>query len=67
MWTGVRIFWHENDAYTLSNYGDLFINPKAELATAGILLMPELSAHPQNEIVKCMGVCTDFPLKWRDL
>jgi hypothetical protein len=66
---GMHCFWHEHDQRTLTSRYYIWTSPGYEPGTKGIMVMPEkMIAKPAVKLdLKCAGVCTDYPLLWREL
>lgn len=56
-------FWHENDSYTLTSHNYIWTYPGKDLSTHSICVMPE-KYMPLEQVrnIKCIGICTDYPL-----
>ncbi len=54
-------FFHDKDTYTLTSKGIIWGNIGSPTTKQVICVMPP------GEIGDCLGVCTDFPLRMRDL
>lgn len=57
----LNYFWHENDAYTMTSKGWLWVYPGQETNGRSIQVMPEM-ADPElkNINAKAYGVCSDW-------
>jgi len=59
----LNVFWHENDAHTLTSKGYIWSFP-GELTSAsnGIMVMPEHAniAFDHIHSLSCYGVCSDY-------
>lgn len=61
-----NVFWHEDDAHTLTSRGFIWTSPGLGTATAsGILVMPEFAMHSGLDFSNikhqsCYGVCSDY-------
>jgi len=53
-------FWHEDDKVTLTRRGNIWCFPGNEVE-GGVMV-----DHGQTTKVKVQGVCTDFPLRWKN-
>ncbi len=56
-------FWHQGDAYTLTSDGYIWAYPNVEIpeGARGIRV-----AQSQEIVTGCTGVCTDYPLLYKD-
>lgn len=50
-------FWHENDTMTLTSAGHKWVYPGKQPIERSIAVMPEIH---QDDISKCIGVCSDY-------
>ena len=64
---GVVCFWHENDKYTLTSNGYVWTYPGHKLTPASICVMPEKYAAETQDTSSCAGICTDYPLRIREI
>jgi len=54
-------FWHQNDDYTLTSNGWIWVYPNKPLLGANsVCCMPELSINTYNPKM-CGAICTDYP------
>lgn len=61
----LNFFWHENDCYTLTSKGFIWIYPGQDLVSNSIIVLPELSNFCSIiQTDKIRGVCTDWPLRY---
>ncbi len=51
-------FWHQEDDYTLTSFGDIWVYPGKQLVEGSICVMPEKDCL--GDITICSGVCSDF-------
>lgn len=59
--TNLNWFWHNNDKLTITSHGHIWCYP-------GIYIENGLTVdcgEPHNINKKIMGICTDYPLKWK--
>ena len=61
-------FWHQNDDYTLTDENYIWTYPGKELSDRSILVLPEKIDIEYKDIKDkgIYGVCTDYPLKWKE-
>lgn len=57
-------FFHDKDEYTLTSNGTIWGNINSPIQKTGIQVMPELANIFSFE---CEGICTDYPLKYREM
>lgn len=50
-------FWHQEDKYTLTSNGNIWVYTGEELLPNSICVMPE--NHNYNDISMCYGICSD--------
>jgi hypothetical protein len=55
----LRCFWHEEDTYTITSDGRIWVYPGKVLPTGSICVMPERCKIQEN-LHNCFGICTDF-------
>jgi len=57
-------FWHQEDDYTLTSWGLVWVYPGKKLLPNSICVMPELGF--QGNIKKCYGICSDNVTKIKE-
>lgn len=62
--TNINYFWHENDKATLTSHGYLWVHPNTQPIINGIAVMPEINNY---DVSKCLGVCSDYVEKYKNL
>ena len=64
---GLKVFWHQNDRYTLTTNGFLWTYPGAILTPKSICVMPERvpEVYTEEDLQNCAGICSDFPGKYK--
>ena len=62
MTEGITCFWHEADKMTLTSDGYIWMYP-GNYSRLGITVW---LGKPEVDIPKMLGVCTDYPLLWRN-
>lgn len=55
---GLNYFWHENDKYTLTSLGYVWVYPGHPLSFNSIAVKPE-KLYSNDELSQCYGICTD--------
>jgi len=61
---GAHCFWHQEDDYTLTSRGHVWVYPEKEPTHKGIIVLREF----QPEMIgKCMGICSDDVVKYKEL
>jgi hypothetical protein len=56
-------FWHQEDDYTLTSKGVLWVYPGKKLTKNSICVLPELSNY---KIFDCLGICSDFIKRYKN-
>ena len=59
---GFNYFWHEEDTVTLTSKGYIWAYPGKQPIENSIAVLPE---RFNDDISKCVGICTDYVLKYR--
>lgn len=59
MW---HYFWHQEDTLTLTSKGYVWAYPGKQPIRNSIAVLPE---KYDDDISKCVGICTDYVLKYR--
>ncbi len=64
----VNYFWHENDSYTLTSTGRIWVFPGKRILKGSIAVLPEIwdTLETSLEISLAGGICTDYPFKYID-
>ena len=60
--TNLHYFWHENDTLTLTSKKILWVFPGNQPIENSIAVMPEIN---NDNVSKCLGVCTDYVKKYQ--
>lgn len=55
-------FWHQNDDYTLTSLGYIWVYPGKKLVPGSICVMPEKRFN--GDISLCSGICSDYILDY---
>lgn len=63
----INCFWHQNDDYTLTSKQFMWCYPNINLVEGAIAVMPEITNYSLNELINCYGICTDFPVKYKEI
>ena len=61
-----NFFWHQEDEYTITSKGYVWVYPGCEIVSESICVLPELwiDKYPSWDIGLCAGICTDFVTKY---
>ena len=57
-------FWHEDDDYTITSKGYIWIYPNKKILKNGICVLPENTNYQNFE---CEGICSDFIINYKKL
>ena len=55
----IHCFWHQNDDYTITSKGIIWVYPGKLLNSNSICVMPELSYDISTMKFNCAGICSD--------
>jgi hypothetical protein len=55
-------FWHQNDDVTLTSKSYIWAYPGKQPIQNSIAVMPEIF---EDNTSSCLGVCTDFPIRYK--
>lgn len=61
----IHAFWHQEDNYTLTSEGFIWVYPGNPVPNNGIMVLPERSEETLP--VFCAGICTDYVEYYRSL
>lgn len=61
---GLRYFWHQEDRYTITSHGQVWVYP-GEKATVGSVVVDLDLSNLENYASVAHAVCTDYPSKLR--
>lgn len=64
----LNYFWHETDKHSITSKGILWNYPAGPITSDAIAVLPEKWWNPSTHrsLTEALGICTDFPLKFRD-
>ena len=60
----LHCFFHKTDDVVLTSKGHIWVYPGKQLVEGSFCVLPEICEYARDEIVKCMGVCSDFIEKY---
>ena len=63
----INTFWHQTDDYVLTSNGFIWCYPGKELVYGSIAVMPETTEYSLQDLKKCYAICTDYPLKYKEI
>ena len=61
---GVHCFWHQEDDYTLTSRGHVWIYPGEKPSKSGIMVS---KSFDPDLIEKCLGICSDDIMKYKEI
>ena len=64
---GVHCFWHQGDDCVLTSEKYIWTYPGKPLTSRSICVMPELYSHNHKSLKIGAGICTDFPIKYKEI
>jgi len=56
----IHYFWHEEDNYTLTSKGIIWVYPGKNLIENSICVLPEQHKLQKKDVTHCLGVCSDY-------
>jgi hypothetical protein len=59
-------FIHDKDDATITSKGYVWVYPGRLLGKNSIAVMPETQKYSIDAINACFGICTDYPLKYKN-
>ncbi len=65
--TELNCFWHQQDDYTLTSKGFVWVYPGKSLSHDCICVMPEWVNYPASELQTCYGICSDHVATYKNL
>jgi len=60
----LHYFWHQNNDISITSNGFLWTYPGKQLTKKSIAVLPE--TVPEWNIKNAYGICTDYPLKYKN-
>lgn len=63
----INCFWHQNDDYTLTYNGFIWVFPNIPLVKNCIAVMPEKTNYLIENLNECYGICSDVIEKYRKI
>lgn len=57
-------FWHQEDDYTLTSDGNIWVYPGRKLIKDSIAVMPEITNYSLQDLQMCYGICSDNILSY---
>jgi len=55
----IHCFWHNTDDYTITSKGYICAYPGKNINEHTIAVLPEQYNYSQNDLNKCLGICSD--------
>lgn len=56
---GAHCFWHQNDDYTITSRGLVWVYPDKPLLINSVAVMPEICKYNLSDLKMCYGICSD--------
>lgn len=63
----IRCFSHDKDDYVIISNGNILAFPGKALNERTICVMPEWVDYTESELNICLGICTDYVLRYYNL
>ena len=64
----IKFFFHDTDDCVLTSNKEIWTYPGKDLTKHSICVMPErVNSYSVEDLMICQGICTDFPLKFREI
>tara|TARA_R110000851_G_scaffold105608_3_gene224133 strand:+ start:767 stop:1207 length:441 start_codon:yes stop_codon:yes gene_type:complete len=63
----VHCFFHQTDEVTLTSRGYMWVYPNKKLVKGSVCVLPELANYAEEDLEKCIGVCSDYVEDYKDL
>lgn len=60
-------FSHDKDDCVLTSSKHIWVYPNKQLVDNSIAVLPEKTNYSIDDLKKCDGICTDFPIKYKTL
>ena len=60
----VQCFWHQDDDYTVTSKGFIWVYPGKKLVKNCIAVLPETAHYSDDGLKACRGICTDYPIRY---
>ena len=62
----INFFSHDKDKFVLTSLGDIWCYPSSIPFEFGINVMPEWNSLTKEDLASVYGICTDFPIKFKN-
>ena len=63
----VHCFWHQEDDYTITSRGFVWVYPGKNLIKGSICVMPERANYSYEQLRLCSGICSDNIADYKSL
>jgi hypothetical protein len=63
----VHCFWHQEDDYTITSRGFVWVYPGKNLSDGSVCVMPERSDYSYEQLRSCAGICSDNIMEYKSL
>tara|TARA_R110002060_G_scaffold43836_5_gene55222 strand:+ start:237 stop:731 length:495 start_codon:yes stop_codon:yes gene_type:complete len=54
-----NVFWHQEDSYTITSMGYIWVYPGKRPCYGSVIVMPEKTCYSWSLIKRCGGICSD--------
>ena len=61
----IHYFWHQEDDYTITSRGIIWVYPGKFLPNESVCVMPERASYSYNQLNSCFGICSDDIFNFR--
>ena len=62
----INCFFHDTDDVTLTSKNYMWTFPNRRLTKSSICVLPEIAEYSDSDLKICKGICTDYPIKYRE-
>ena len=62
----IHYFWHQEDDYTITSHGIIWVYPGKSLPIGSICVMPERASYSYDQLKSCLGICSDNISSFRE-
>jgi len=63
----INCFWHQNDDYTITSKGFIWVYPNKKLSKNSIALIKNNTKYCLDDLKNCYGICSDNIKKYRKM
>ena len=62
----INCFFHDSDDVTLTSKNYIWTFPNKLLTESSICVMPEIAEYSDSDLRICKGICTDYPIEYKE-